>query len=84
MKQVYKLQNQLVKSFEGRAIAVRRVVRSSGGNTPGIHKGEPVELHHIKPFKEEGKYTMASNEPLHRICHQNVTDGYATANENVE
>jgi len=38
MKTVYKLQTQLVSSFEGRAFAVRRVTMNSGGNTPGIDK----------------------------------------------
>ena len=33
---VYRLQRILVTSFEGRALAVRRVVTSSGGKTPGI------------------------------------------------
>lgn len=36
MSQVYKLQSKLVTSFEGRALAIRRVVTSSGGKTPGI------------------------------------------------
>lgn len=35
-KLVYKLQNQLVCSFEGRALAVRMVTSNSGGKTPGI------------------------------------------------
>ena len=36
MKLVYLLQNQLVTSLEGRAIAIRNVVTSSGSKTPGI------------------------------------------------
>jgi len=36
MKLVYQLQNQLVSSIEGRDLAIRRVVTSSGGKTPGI------------------------------------------------
>jgi len=38
MKKVYKLQTQLVNSFEGRALAIRRVTINSGGQTPGIDK----------------------------------------------
>jgi RNA-directed DNA polymerase len=35
-KKVYDLQRKLVTSFEGRALAVRRVSSSSGGKTPGV------------------------------------------------
>lgn len=38
MRLVYKLQNQLVSSFEGRALAIRKTVINSGGKTPGIDK----------------------------------------------
>jgi len=38
MKLVYQLQNQLVTSLEGRAIAIRNVVTSSGAKTPGVDK----------------------------------------------
>jgi N-terminal domain of reverse transcriptase len=34
MKLVYKLQNQLVNSFEGRALAIRKVITNSWANTP--------------------------------------------------
>ena len=36
MKEVYRLQEVIVISFEGRALAIRRVVTSSGGKTPGV------------------------------------------------
>lgn len=36
MRLVYKLQNQLVSSFEGRALAIRRIITNSGAKTPGI------------------------------------------------
>ena len=32
---VYKLQNQLVSSFEGKALPIRKTVTNSGGKTPG-------------------------------------------------
>jgi 5-methylcytosine-specific restriction endonuclease McrA len=35
--------------------------------------GEAVELHHIKPVKAGGKYKLDNIQPLHRICHQQVT-----------
>jgi len=38
-----------------------------------LHNGEPIELHHIRPVKDGGKYTMENIQPLHRICHQKVT-----------
>lgn len=38
-----------------------------------LHNGENVELHHIKPVKEGGKYTMSNIQPLHQICHQKIT-----------
>jgi hypothetical protein len=36
MSKVDKLQQELVASFAARAYAVRKVVRNSGGKTPGI------------------------------------------------
>jgi RNA-directed DNA polymerase len=38
-----------------------------------LHNGEPVELHHILPVKEGGKYTLENIQPLHQICHQSIT-----------
>lgn len=40
-----------------------------------LHKGEPVELHHIVPRKAGGKYSIENILPLHQICHQQVTHG---------
>jgi RNA-directed DNA polymerase len=36
MRLVYQLQNQLITSFEGRALAIRKVVTNSGAKTPGV------------------------------------------------
>jgi RNA-directed DNA polymerase len=36
MKRVYKLQRKLVCSFEGRALAIRKVTTNSGSKTPGV------------------------------------------------
>jgi RNA-directed DNA polymerase len=36
MKTVYRLQRQLVTSFEARALAVRKVVTNQGGKTAGV------------------------------------------------
>ena len=38
-----------------------------------LHNGEKVELHHIKPVKEGGKYTVSNIQPLHQICHISIT-----------
>jgi hypothetical protein len=38
MSLVYKLQNKLVTSFEGRTLAIRKVVTNSGAKTSGIDK----------------------------------------------
>ena len=38
MKLVYKLQIQLVNSYEGRALAIRKVITNSWANTPGIDR----------------------------------------------
>jgi RNA-directed DNA polymerase len=40
-----------------------------------LHNGEVVELHHIKPQKSGGKYSLENIVPLHQICHQQVTHG---------
>ena len=38
-----------------------------------LHNGEKVELHHIKPIKEGGKYTVSNIQPLHQLCHISIT-----------
>jgi RNA-directed DNA polymerase len=38
-----------------------------------LFNGENVDLHHIKPIKEGGKYKLDNIEPLHQICHQQIT-----------
>jgi len=38
-----------------------------------LHNGEPVELHHIVPRKIGGRYKINNIQPLHQICHQQVT-----------
>jgi len=38
-----------------------------------LHNGEFIELHHLIPIKEGGKYTLNNIVPLHRICHQSIT-----------
>jgi RNA-directed DNA polymerase len=38
-----------------------------------LHNGEKVELHHIKPVKEGGKYSLSNIQPLHQICHISIT-----------
>jgi RNA-directed DNA polymerase len=35
-KKIFFLQNKLIMSFEGRALAVRRIVTNNGNKTPGI------------------------------------------------
>lgn len=40
-----------------------------------LHNGEQVELHHIIPQKDQGKYSLENIVPLHQICHQQVTHG---------
>lgn len=34
---------------------------------------EKIELHHIKPVKEGGKYTVSNIKPLHQLCHISIT-----------
>ena len=45
-----------------------------------LHNGEPVELHHILPAKDGGKYSLKNMQPLHQICHQSITHN----NKNIE
>ena len=72
MKLVYLLQNQLVTSLEGRAIAIRNVVTSSGSKTPGIDNitwTNPEQR--MKAIELLGKITKNPNtyksSPLKRI-----------------
>jgi RNA-directed DNA polymerase len=38
-----------------------------------LHNGEKVELHHVIPVKEGGKYTVSNIQPLHEMCHKSIT-----------
>lgn len=38
-----------------------------------LHNGEKIELHHIKPVKEGGEYSLENIQPLHQICHISIT-----------
>lgn len=38
-----------------------------------LHNNEIVELHHIKPRKSGGTYSLENIIPLHQICHQQVS-----------
>jgi RNA-directed DNA polymerase len=38
-----------------------------------LHNGEHIDLHHILPRKDGGKYTLENIKPLHQVCHQQVT-----------
>lgn len=38
-----------------------------------LHNGEIIELHHIVERKNNGKYSMTNIQPLHQICHQQIT-----------
>lgn len=40
-----------------------------------LHNGEDVELHHIRPIKKGGKYRLDNIQPVHQICHQQLTHG---------
>jgi RNA-directed DNA polymerase len=43
-----------------------------------LHNGEAVELHHIIPRKRGGTYKIKNIQPLHQICHQQVTHNKIT------
>ena len=38
-----------------------------------LHNGELVELHHIISQKSGGKYSIENIQPLHQVCHQQIT-----------
>lgn len=38
-----------------------------------LNNGEPMEFHHIIPKSSGGKYTIENIQPLHRVCHQQIT-----------
>lgn len=38
-----------------------------------LNNGEPIEFHHIIPKSSGGKYTIENIQPLHRVCHQQIT-----------
>jgi len=38
-----------------------------------LFNGERVELHHINPKKKGGSYKLDNIQPLHQICHQQIT-----------
>jgi len=63
MSLVYKLQNKLVSSFEGQALAIRKLVANSGAKTPGIDKilwNTPEQT--FKAIEELGLITKNPNK----------------------
>lgn len=38
-----------------------------------LFNGERIEMHHIKPQREGGKYKLENCQALHRTCHVKVT-----------
>jgi hypothetical protein len=36
MEEVFRLQDKIVMSFKGRALAVRKITSNPGGKTPGV------------------------------------------------
>ena len=69
---MYKTQRQIIRSFAGRAIAVRRVVTNNGGKTAGIDKKilkDPKEYY--EAIEELGKTIKSiktyKSSPLRRV-----------------
>lgn len=49
-----------------------------------LYGEEPVELHHIVPEKDGGKWKPDNIIPLHTLCHQNITQQAKKASWSVE
>lgn len=67
-KKVTQLQHNLVRSFEARALAVRRVVTNSGGKTPGLDgilwKSDIQKFDAIKKLRDLSNYQAT---PVRRV-----------------
>lgn len=68
LKEVTRLQHMLIRSFEARAIAVRRVVKNSGAKTPGIDgviwKTDKEKIDTILMLRDLSEYKA---QPVRRI-----------------
>ena len=72
MREVYKLQRELVMSFAARALAVRKVISNKGGKTAGVDrviwKGSEQYLHAVKELlKIVQKPKEYKAQPLRRV-----------------
>lgn len=61
------LENLYLKNI---TIYVQYAMPMKGGTTK---KKTKIELNHIKPVKEGGKYTVSNRQPLHLLCHICIT-----------
>jgi RNA-directed DNA polymerase len=70
----YLSENQVY--FEKRQTArIQAKFRAAEKRQQTLHGDEPVELHHIIPEKDGGKWSLQNIIPLHQLCHQNITHG---------
>lgn len=72
-KEYYEKRGQIRTQARFRAAIYRKFKHTCPYCEQSLHNGEPIELHHIIPQKDQGKWTMENIQPLHRICHQNIT-----------
>ena len=72
-KEYYEERRQERTQARFRAAIYRKFKHICAYCEQSLYNGEPIELHHIIPQKEQGKWTMENIQPLHRICHQSTT-----------
>jgi len=72
-------QNNLVRNFSARCLAVRKVTSNKGKNTHGSdgvlidNIYEDLEIHHILSKKDRGSDKLSNLLLLHKTCHKQIT-----------
>lgn len=59
-----------------RAAILKKYLQKCPHCEESLNNGEPVEFHHIIPRSSGGKYTIENIQPLHRVCHQQITNRF--------
>jgi RNA-directed DNA polymerase len=66
-------QNKLAAKF--RAEVYRKWKHRCSYCETSLYNDESIELHHLIPRSEGGKYTLENIAPMHKTCHQSITYG---------
>jgi RNA-directed DNA polymerase len=68
----HKRKERIIES-KFRAVIIKKYNHKCPHCEETLNNGEPIEFHHIIPKSSGGKYTIENIQPLHRVCHAQIT-----------